>query len=171
MTHGGKREGAGRPKGKGPWGEATRPIRVPLSLVESVVQFLGKRGYQVPIYASKVPAGNPSQPSDDIDEMTDINSMLLQNPEHCFLLKVIGDSMINAGICEGDVLVVDRSIEPINGKIVVAMIDGQATVKRLKKNCDEYLLLPENDNYSPIRVTSTNEFSIAGVVVGVVRKL
>lgn len=79
--------------------------------------------------------------------------------------------MIKAGIYEGDVLVVDRSIEPVNGKIVVALLDGQATVKRFKKNGAGFLLLPENDNYEPIPVNGDKEFSIAGVVVGVVRRL
>lgn len=171
MPHGGKRKGAGRPKGKGPWGERTKPLRVPVSLFESVTKFLEKRGYKIPLYASRVPAGSPSQPVDDIERATDLNSLLLKNPESCFLLRVRGDSMINAGIHEGDLLVVDRGQQPANGKIVVAMVDGQATVKRFRKDKKGIALVPENDNYDPLLVKSEQEFNIAGVVTGVIRVL
>jgi len=171
MAHGGKREGSGRPKGTGPWGEATRSLRVPLSLVSGVIKFLENKGYRLPLYASRVPAGSPSPPADDIERTTDLNALLLKHPENCFLLRVKGDSMINAGIHDGDLLIVDRSLEPVNGKIVVAMIDGQATVKRFKRDKTGIALLPENDNYQPIRVAQGQTLDIAGVVAGVVRKL
>lgn len=77
--------------------------------------------------------------------------------------------MINAGIHEDDILIVDRYQEPVNGRIVVAMIDGQATVKRFKRDKDQILLMPENDNYKPISVSENLE--ICGVVTGMVRKL
>lgn len=169
MPHGGKRKGAGRPRGKGPWGEETKPLRVPVSLVDAVTKFLEKRGYRLPLYASRVPAGSPSMPADDVERITDLNSMMLKNPGGCFLLRVTGDSMINAGIHEDDILIVDRYQEPVNGRIVVAMIDGQATVKRFKRDKDQILLMPENDNYKPISVSENLE--ICGVVTGMVRKL
>ncbi len=171
MPHGGKRKGAGRPRGKGPWGEVTKPLRIPMSLFDSVTNFLENKGYRIPLYVSRVPAGSPSAPTDEVEEITDINSMILKNPENCFLLRVVGDSMINAGIYEDDVLAVDRSIEATNGKIVVAMIDGEATVKRFKRESNSFTLLPENDDYKPIRIVEGPDFYIAGVVVGVVRVL
>ena len=171
MPRGGKRKGAGRPKGKGPWGEKTKPLRIPISLMEAVTKFLDKRGYRLPLYASRVPAGSPSMPADEIERITDLNSMLLKNPEACFLLRVEGDSMINAGIQEGDILVVDRSQTPASGKIVVAMIDGQATVKRFLKDKIGIMLMPENDNYQPIRLKIGQALDISGVVSSVIRKL
>lgn len=79
--------------------------------------------------------------------------------------------MINAGIHDGDILVVDRSQEPSNGKIVVAVIDGQATVKRFQVDRTGVTLLPENDNYQPIRVGGDQTLDISGVVSGIIRKL
>lgn len=171
MPHGGKRKGAGRPKGKGPWGEETKPLRVPLSLVGGVVKFMENHGYKLPLYASSIPAGFPLQPADDIEKVTDLNSILLKNPEQCFLLRVKGDSMINACIHDGDLLIVDRSLEVTSGKIVVAMIDGQATVKRFKKDKNGIFLMPENNNYQPIHVIQGQTLDISGVVSGVVREL
>jgi DNA polymerase V len=170
MARGGTRQGAGRPRGKGPWGEKTIPMRVPASLFKGVTQFMKKRGYRLPLYASHVPAGTPSQPGDDVEDMTDLNTLLLKDPENSFLLRVKGDSMINAGIHDGDLLVVDRSLEPANGKIVVATIDGQATVKRFKRNQTGIELLPENPNYQPLHIAKNQKLDISGIVIGCIRK-
>lgn len=171
MSHGGKRQGAGRPAGKGPWGEKTMPIRIPLSLVDNVARFLAGRGYRLPLYASKVPAGIPSEAMSDVENVTDLNTLLITHPDQCFLLRVTGDSMKNACIHDGDILVVDRSIKPTHNKIVVAIIDGQATVKRLDMRGSKIQLKPENENYCPISVTDPSSFAISGVVVGVGRKI
>lgn len=171
MPHGGKRHGAGRPPGKGPWGEKTLPMRIPLSLVDNVTKFLANRGYRLPLYASKVPAGLPNEAMSEVEALTDLNALLVTHPDQCFLLRVTGDSMKNACIHDGDILVVDRSIEPAHNKIVVAMIDGQATVKRLDMRGGTILLKPENENYRPIPVTDPSSFVISGVVVGVGRRV
>lgn len=164
MARGGKRAGAGRPKGKGPWGEATRPMRIPESMVDAVTDFLAARGYRLPLYASKVPAGMPAFAANDIAAMPELTKMLVKNPKESFLLKVSGDSMIGAGIDDGDLLVVDRSIEPRHGKIVVASINGQVTVKRLSKTGKGISLLPENPRFSKIEVTNKDELILCGVV-------
>lgn len=170
MSHGGKRPGAGRPKGKGPHGEATLPVRLPISMEKTFEKFIETRGFRLPLYASNVPAGSPSFASGDIDKHTDLNTMLLPDPSHSFLLKVTGDSMINAGIFDGDILVVSKKQEAVSGKIVVATIDGQATVKRLKIEKKAVFLLPENEKYKPIKVQNFESLNIAGVVTGSVRQ-
>ena len=172
MRRGGNRPGAGRPKDTGRWGEQTQSVRIPLSLLDSVTDLLEKGGYRIPLYASYVPAGIPSLVGDDVERITDINELVLKRPAESFLLQAKGDSMINAGIQDGDYLLVDKSIEPANGKIVVAMIDGEATVKSFKRDRrGVIMLMPENDNYQPIFLSKDQALHISGVVTGVIRKL
>lgn len=172
MPHGGKRPGAGRPSGSGLWKEETALMRVPLSLKAGVGMYVEKRGYNIPLYSSRIPAGPPSMAVDDIEAMVNLNSILLKNPESCFLLKVSGDSMIKAGIHDGDILIVNRKLEVTNGAIVAAMIDGEATVKRFKKDASGAVtLLPENDSYAPIVISENQNLEIAGVVTNVIHRL
>ena len=171
MPRGGKRKGAGRPPGKGPWKEATKPLRIPLSLLSAVTKFIETSGYRLPIYASRVPAGTPEDAGDHVDETTELNSFLLKNPEDTFLLPVAGDSMMDAGIYENDMLTVDRKLEARNGQIVVALVDGRATVKTFRKDREGITLVPENKRYTPIRILPENDFQILGVVTNVIRKL
>jgi DNA polymerase V len=171
MPSGGKRRGAGRPKGKGPWGEATRPMRIPESMVKGVADFLAARGYRLPLYASRVPAGSPSPAGNDIANMPELSKLLLSNPRETFLLRVTGDSMIDAGIDDGDLLFVDRSIEPRSKKIVVASINGQTTVKRFYKTKDKVSLLPENSRYKPIEINRNDELIIHGVATKSLKNL
>lgn len=170
-SHGGRRSGAGRPSGMGPWGEGTEAMRIPRSLKKSVRKFLEKDGYRLPVYSSRVPAGTPHPPAEGVEKV-DLNSFLMTDPDDSFLLQVSGDSMIKAGIDDGDWLVVSRRKEVINGKIVVAMIDGQVTVKRFKKEKSGTIVLePENDAYKPIRIFEGQALDISGVVSTVIKKL
>jgi DNA polymerase V len=171
VPRGGKRKGAGRPYGKGPWMEATKPLRIPLSLVDAVTNYMQTRGYQLPMYSSHVPAGTPDNTDDNVEKVTDLNSLLLKNPKDTFLLRVIGDSMIDAGIYEKDILTVDRKPEARNGQIVVASVDGQSTVKTFRSDRKGITLMPENKKYMPIRILPENDFQILGVVTNVIRKL
>jgi len=164
MPRGGKRVGAGRPKGAGPHGESTKPIRIPLSMLEQVTQMILHKGYKIPLYRSKVPAGYPEQGDTSIEEYIDLYQKLIPRHENIFSVFASGDSMINAGINDGDLLLVNSKEEPKHKKIVVAMIDGQQTVKRLHIENGEYVLLPENDNYKPIPIKNGMEFTIQGVV-------
>lgn len=169
---GGKRPGSGRPMGTGQWKEDTRVMRIPKSLVDEVKSFIVTRGFRIPLYSSRIPAGVPSMALDDIECMVDLNSILLKNPENCFLLKVTGDSMIDAGIHDGDIIIVNRKLEVTNGVIVAAMVDGEATVKRFKKDKGGIVtLLPENDAYQPIVIAKNQNLEIAGVVVNVIHNL
>jgi DNA polymerase V len=171
MARGGKRKGAGRPAGKGPWKESTKPLRIPLSLLSGVTKFIETSGYRLPVYASRVPAGTPQVTDDYVEKTTELNSLLLRNPKDTFLLRVGGDSMTDAGIYENDMLTVDRTLEARNGQIVVALLDGRATVKTFRTDREGIILVPENKSYTPIRILPENDFQILGVVTNVIRKL
>ena len=171
MPRGGKRKGAGRPRGKGPWKEPTKPLRIPVSLFSAVTEFLETSGYRLPIYASRVPAGTPEDADDHVEKTTELNSLLLRNPKDTFLLRVAGDSMMDAGIYENDMLTVDRKLEPRNGQIVVALVDGGATVKTFQKDREGITLVPENKRYAPIKILPANDFQILGVVTNVIRQV
>ena len=171
MPRGGKRKGAGRPSGKGPWNERTKPLRIPVSLLKAVTEFMETSGYKLPVYASRVPAGSPEDADEHVDKTTDLNSLLLRNPKDTFLLRVAGDSMIDAGIYGNDMLMVDRQLEPRNGQIVVALIDGRSTVKTFRKDRNGITLVPENKKYLPIKILTEDDFKILGVVTSVIRKV
>ena len=122
----------------------------------------------LPLYAHKVVAGFPSPAEDYVEARLDLNDKLIRNKEATFLLSVQGDSMKDAGIMDGDILVVDRSIEPQDGKIVIAALDGELTVKRLSMKSTGTWLVPENDNYPPIAVKEEADIIIWGVVTATI---
>jgi DNA polymerase V len=171
MEHGGKRTGAGRPKGQGRYGTTTTAIRVPDYLVEDVKDYSVNGGYKIPLFSSYVEAGYPSVAEDHIEDMLDMNNLLIRNPKTTFCVRVTGLSMIEAGIYEGDKLIVDSSITPIEGKIVVAAIDGMLTVKRLGYIDGRPFLLPENLNFDPIPILENSEVHIWGVVTNILRSV
>lgn len=171
MPRGGARPGAGRPKGKGKFGEATKPLRVPESLVDEVMGYVESKGYKLPLYACKVQAGFPSPADDYMEGKLDLNSHLVKHPTATFFVRVTGESMLGAGIHPGDILVVDRSLEAKNGRIVIAALDGELTVKRLNKSSEGTSLMPENDNFNPIEITDQNDVVIWGVVTNVIHKV
>ncbi len=165
IRRGGKRDGSGRPMKTGPWKEDTHVMRVPKSLVDEVKNFISSRGFRIPLYSTHVPAGPPTLATDDIDRMVEICPLLIDGrPENYFLVRARGDSMIDAGILDGDYLLVDSKARPVNNKIVVASIDGEVTVKTLKKDKTGILLQPQNKKYKPIKVTPDRDFFISGVV-------
>lgn len=165
MPSGGVRKGAGRPKGSGKYQEPTKAIRLPLSLINQ----LEKEPTQpLLLYDCKVSAGFPSPAQDDLAEALDLNKYLIKHPATTFLVRVSGHSMINAGIHENDILIVDRSIQPKDSKIVVAAIDGQLTVKRLQIKQGKPFLVAENPAYAPIELREGSDLLIWGVVVTVI---
>jgi DNA polymerase V len=161
------RKGAGRPR---TGSEPTKAVRLPLSVIAALSA--GKAFQPLPLYLSKVSAGFPSPAENDIAEKLDLNTYLVKHPAATFLVRANGLSMLNAGIHENDILVVDRSLTPSDGKIVIAAIDGQLTVKRLKKSGNgELLLLAENPDYKPIQIREGNEVTIWGVVTNVIHSV
>lgn len=169
MPKGGKRIGAGRPVGSGKYQEPTRAIRVPISIIEKIHSLAYGSDYNLPLYHSKVPAGFPSPVDDYVDVKLDLNTYLIKRPAATFLVRVSGDSMIKAGVYDDDILVVDRSLEPKHGRIVIAAIEGQLTVKRLYRKSGKVMLVPENDGYEPIDITDNDFIHIWGVVTNVIR--
>lgn len=116
-----------------------------------------------------VEAGFPSPAEEELLDTISLDRWLITNPASTFMLKVTGDSMIEAGILPGDMVLVDRSLTPKNGDIVIAQVDGQWTMKYFSKRGKEITLIPANKKYKPIKPKS--ELNIAGVVVSVIRKL
>ena len=171
MARGGARKGAGRPKGQGKYNEATKPMRIPESMVGEVIEFVKSKGYKLPLYASRVSAGFPSPADDYMEGKLDLNTHLIKHPAATFFVRATGESMLNAGIHPGDLLVVDRSLEAKHGKVVIAALDGHLTVKRLYQKGGKMALLPENDAFKPIPITPESDMVIWGVVTNVIHSL
>ncbi|WP_367772419.1 translesion error-prone DNA polymerase V autoproteolytic subunit [Flavobacterium sp. WC2421] len=126
---------------------------------------------KIPFMTEGVSAGFPSPAADFMENNIDLNKELSENPLATFYIKVKGNSMIDAGINDKDVLVVDRSLEPQNHKIAICFIDGEFTVKRIQLEKECLYLMPENENYPPIKVTEENELIIWGIVTYVIKKV
>lgn len=122
----------------------------------------------LPLFGHKVPAGFPSPADDYVEDRLDLNQLLVQNKYATFFLRVRGDSMVNAGIHDGDIIVVDRSAEAVDRSIVVAAVDGELTVKRLILRNGVTELHAENPKYSPIRFRDGQELTIWGVVTSAI---
>ena len=126
---------------------------------------------RIPFFDYGVSAGFPSPALDFMENKIDLNKALSENPLATFYIKVEGHSMINAGIDDKDVLVVDRSITPADKKIAVCFIDGEFTVKTLRLKKDGLWLMPENRDYPEIKVDEGNKFMVWGIVTYVVKKM
>lgn len=169
QNHGGKRLGSGR---KLQYGMQTKVMRIPCDMVEKVKEFINNGDVmKLPLYASKVSAGFPSPADDYIENKLDLNQHLIKHPNSTFFVRAMGSSMIGAGIFDGDILVVDRSLDPNEGKIVIAAIDGDLTVKRYRKKDGKPFLFPENDKYQPIAINEEEGVYIWGVVTSVIHEL
>ncbi len=118
-----------------------------------------------------ISAGFPS-PADDFKETRiSLDRELVKNKEATFFARVSGDSMVGAGLEDGDLLVIDRSKNPENRKIAICLVDGEFTVKRIKKEKNRLYLMPENNKYKPIELKEENELIIWGIVEYVIKKL
>ena len=191
MPRGGKRQGAGRPVGTGKYNETTKAVRLPISLADEILEALARDPQQVepativssifktdnftkcrvPLYLNPVAAGLPAPTEDYIEGKIDLNRHLVKHPDSTFLVRVVGDSMQDAGIHPRDLLVVDRSLEAVSGKVVIAVVDGELTVKRLRKHRNKLWLMPENSDFQPIEIGENMELHIWGVVTNVIHAL
>lgn len=124
---------------------------------------------KMPMYSSRPAAGFPAPGDDQVEKVLDINDLVVKHPASTFFVRVEGDSMEGAGIFSGDVLVVDRAVEVIDGQIVVAAVNGEMVVKRLQIDSSQQLLVSENENYAPIEVSEEEDCMVWGTVVGSVR--
>ncbi|MDB9954706.1 translesion error-prone DNA polymerase V autoproteolytic subunit [Flavobacteriaceae bacterium] len=118
-----------------------------------------------------ISAGFPSPAEDFKQERLSLDNELIKNKEATFFARVSGQSMVDAGLSDNDLLVIDRSLSPAHNKIAVCFLDGEFTVKRLKVEKDEVWLQPENKNYQPIKITEENDFVIWGIVTNVIKKV
>lgn len=172
-NHGGKRQGAGRRAGSGKYGEPTVAMRIPKSLADEVKGFVRVKRVKrqkIPLFMASVPAGIPQNLEDHVDDYIDLNEYFIRDPEETFMVTATGESMTGAHIKSGDTLIVDRAIEPTHGHIVIAVVDGNLTVKRLQKTGGDIVLKPENKAYEPIAVTKKNGLHIWGVVTHIIHK-
>ena len=145
---------------------------IPLGRVQVVASALRTGSPSVaPFFLARVSAGFPSPADDYMESALDLNAYLVRNPAATFMVRVGGDSMAGAGIADGDLLVVDRSEEAVHGKIVVAVLDGELTVKRLHLRNGARRLVPENPKYKPLRIEPGQELQIWGVVTGVIKRV
>ena len=171
VTRGGKRSGAGR---KSLYGTPTKAIRVPEHMVAEVRDFVESQNlaeYELPLFASTVAAGFPSPADDFMDTKLDLNTHLIKTPSATFFVRVAGESMKDIGITDGDILVVDRSIESWGNRIVVAVIDSEFTIKRFTTQNETVVLEAENPDYLAIKITPEMDFSVWGVVSWTLKKL
>ncbi|MFM7887494.1 MAG: LexA family protein [Pseudanabaena sp.] len=191
MPRGGKRVGAGRPQGTGKYGEATKAVRLPIRIADEILAALDggsqdielrtmvqsifkpdrKTKVRLPLYLNPVAAGIPTTTEDYIDDNIDLNRHLVKHPETTYLVRVVGESMIDAGIHPNDMLIVDRSIEVTNGQVVIAVVNGELTVKRIRKDRDKLWLMPENESFKPIEIDEHTDLHIWGVVTNVIHAL
>jgi DNA polymerase V len=126
---------------------------------------------ELPLVGAKLKAGFPSPADDYVEERLDLNKYLIKNPASTFFARVSGDSMIGAGIYDGDILIIDRSVQPREQSILVCAIDGEFTIKRIKKiDEDTIYLMPDNPDFEPIKVSRDNDLIIWGTVIYSVHK-
>jgi DNA polymerase V len=127
--------------------------------------------FELPLAEVSVQAGFPSPAEDYIEDRLDLNEHLIDHPAATYFVRVAGTSMVDAGIHDGDILVVDRALEPVDGKVVVASLNGDLSVKRLRQEDDTVYLMAENDDYDDIEITPHNDFQVWGVVTHVIHSV
>jgi DNA polymerase V len=125
---------------------------------------------ELPMASSGISAGFPSPAEDHLELTLDLNRALVRHPNATFYGRVKGSSMIEAGIEDDDILVIDKSLEPKDGDIAVCFLDGEFTVKRISKGDDGLYLVPANKEFKPIRISEESEFLVWGIVTYVIHK-
>jgi DNA polymerase V len=126
---------------------------------------------EIPMVPGGISAGFPSPALDFIDLSIDLNKHLIKHPSATFYGRVKGESMKDAGIFDNDLLIIDKSLEPVNGKIAVCYIDGEFTLKRIKLENKEVWLMPANTEYKPIKIEEYNNLIIWGIVTHVIKSV
>ncbi len=139
--------------------------------IKEIHAFTRKTTTARPLFLSGVSAGFPSPADDYLDRKLDLNEHLIKNPAATFFVRVAGDSMTGTGINDDDILIVDRSLEPANGSVVIAVINGELAVKRLLKNNNTCQLVAENPHYPPLEISEETPLEIWGVVTYAIHRL
>lgn len=146
------------------------PQKRTTTVVEVARNAQSAQTWDAPLYAAQPAAGFPAPADDLVERSLDINDLVVENPTATFFVRVAGDSMEGRGIFHGDILVVDRSVTPKDGSVVVAAVYGEMVVKALKKQGSTHTLISAHDGYEPINITENDDCYIWGVVVGSVRR-
>jgi DNA polymerase V len=136
--------------------------------ITGIYGFEAHQHQELPLFLARLPAGFPSPAEDYLEGKLDLNEFLIKHPAATFFVKVEGESMINAGIHSGDILIVDRALEATDNKIIVAMLNGEFTVKRMVKRKQKLYLLPESLEYEPVEIKPDMDFQVWGVVAYVI---
>ena len=139
--------------------------------VEAVFAAEAKTACARPLYAARVSAGFPSPADDYVEGQLDLNKHLIRHPAATYFVRVTGDSMIEAGIHSGDLLVVDRSVEPKDKNVVIANVNGELTVKRVRIRRGKVTLVAENETFPSKKIDKEMEFEIWGVVLHVIHSV
>ena len=148
-----------------------RDMAVPTdSSIAEIYELEQKSRILRPLLLSGVSAGFPSPAEDYVDRKLDLNELLIKNPAATFFVRVAGDSMVGAGIQHDDILIVDRSLEPASGRIVIAIYNGELTVKRLLQDKAGMRLVAENPSYPPLTLSEGSDCEIWGVVTSVIHQ-
>ncbi len=144
-----------------------------MSLKKAISFFLPdwENNQKHPFISGGIKAGFPSPAADFDETKISLDNVLVKNREATFYAKASGTSMIGAGIDDADIMVIDRSLEPRDGKIAICFVDGEFTVKRIKIKKDGIYLMPENSTFEPIKVTENNELIIWGIVTYVIKSV
>lgn len=141
------------------------------SAISEIYACAGTAGPALPFLLASIAAGFPSPADDYIDRTLDLNEFLVRHPAATFFVRVAGESMIDAGIHPGDILIVDRSIEPADDRIVIAALNGELTVKRIRMESGRICLAPENPRFPAIEITPDMQFEVWGVVCHVIHRV
>lgn len=143
-----------------------------MNKIKTTIPCQSRKRIPLPLFSSTVKAGFPSPADDFIEHQLDLNELIIQHPAATFFVRANGNSMLGAGIRSGDILVVDRSLTASNGKIVIALLNGEFTVKRLQVDPKGkgITLHSENEVYSPIEVPDESDFQVWGVVTYVIHR-
>ena len=148
-----------------------QPSKSPKSEIIDIYAVLSETDLALPLVDEGISAGFPSPALDFVDLSIDLNKHLIKHPTATFYGRVKGDSLKDAGINDGDLLVIDRSLEPLSGKIAVCYIEGEFTAKRIKKTAKELWLMPENEAYKPIKIEKDQNVIIWGIVTYVIKSV
>lgn len=140
------------------------------SSIHAIFEVDQKSKVVCPLFTSGISAGFPSPAEDHIDQQLDLNELLIQHPIATFFVRVSGESMKDAGINHGDILVVDRSLEATSGRIVIAIVNGELTVKRFVQDSSSCQLVAANPDYPPVAISDETDFSVWGVVTSVIHQ-
>ncbi|MBN1845601.1 MAG: translesion error-prone DNA polymerase V autoproteolytic subunit [Sedimentisphaerales bacterium] len=148
-----------------------RIVKKPTIQIEAIYAANAASSCPRPLYAGQVPAGFPSPADDYVEGQLDLNRHLIRHPAATYFVRVTGDSMIEAGIHSGDLLIVDRSLEPKDKDVVIANVNGELTVKRVRLRKGQVQLVAENSRYPDRTIDTQTELEIWGVVKHVIHSL